>query len=151
MILESTIRMSCKYLALIFVILLVYDGEQCSAQNKETSSQIDVVSKVNVYCDPNGGNTGSCWTFDQNEPLDCQYASQDFIQCSMRATRQKLICLAYAPYQFACRQEVDSGASALGKQSIRSGFGESIPQNPKFQQTDNQNQFQSDFVDVLSN
>ena len=132
-------------------IFVTIDCRLTLAQALNSSQANQIIPKFNVYCDPNGGNTGTCWTFDQNAPLDCQYASQDFIQCSLRATKQKLICLAYAPYQFACRQEVDSGESTLGKQTIRSGIGEPLPQNLSPQQPVNQNQFKSDFVDVFSN
>ena len=107
-------------------------------------------SKLNVYCDPNGDNTGTCWTFENNSPLDCQYASQDFIQCSLRETKKKLICLAYAPFQFACRQEVDSGMSSLGKQTLRSNLGESSPQNSVSQPQAFPTLFNSDFTDVFS-
>jgi len=62
----------------------------------------------NVYCDPNGGKTGVCLTFNQNIPLDCEYASQEFIQCSLRSTQQKFACVNYASHQFACREEDDS-------------------------------------------
>jgi hypothetical protein len=140
-----------RHSLLILVGLIGLPYATAYAQGFDGSQPSLVSAKVNVYCDPNGGNTGTCWTFEGNAPLDCQYASQDFIQCSFRATRQKLICLAYAPYQFACRQEVDAGVSTVGKQTIRPGIGESLPQNSSPQQPANQNQFHSDFVDVFSN
>ena len=140
-----------RHSLLILVGLIGLPCATAYAQGFDGSQPSVVSAKVNVYCDPNGGNTGTCWTFDGNAPLDCQYASQDFIQCSFRATKQKLICLAYAPYQFACRQEADSGASTIGNQTIRSGLGGPLQQNPSPQQPVNQNQLKSDFVDVFSN
>jgi len=146
--------MSSPYLKQSLLTIFALSGLHCGwayGQSFDGSQPSQISSKFNVYCDPNGGNTGTCWTFDGNAPLDCQYASQDFIQCSLRATKQKLICLAYAPYQFACRQEADSGASTIGNQTIRSGLGGPLQQNPSPQQPVNQDQLKSDFVDVFSN
>jgi hypothetical protein len=108
-------------------------------------------TNFNVYCDPNGGNTGTCWTFDQNTPLDCEYASQDFIQCSLRSTRQKFICINYASYQFACRPEVDSGASSIQRKSIRSDLGNPLQQNVIPSQPMIQDQFNNDLINIFPN
>jgi hypothetical protein len=108
-------------------------------------------TNFNVYCDPNGGNTGTCWTFDQNAPLDCEYASQDFIQCSLRSTRQMFICIYYAPYQFACRQEVDPGTSSIQRKSIRFDLGNPLQQNVIPSQPAIQDQFKNDLKDIFPN
>ena len=69
--------------------------------NSEGSSQ--TADEFNIYCDYNGGETGSCFRLDNSEPLSCFYASQDFIRCKS-GRGYKADCLYYGSSQFACEK-----------------------------------------------
>jgi hypothetical protein len=120
-------------------------------QDDQISLPIRIQTNFNIFCDPNGGNTGTCWTFDQNLPLDCEYASQDFIQCALRSTKQLFICVNYASYQFACRPELDSGKSSIQNKTIRSDLRNPLQQVPATSQPVLQNQLHNDLLDVFQN
>lgn len=107
--------------------------------------------RFNIYCDPNGDTTGTCWTFNSNKELDCEYASQEFIRCSLPETKQEFNCLYYAPTQFACKEVIDPGATSINQPTIKTITPNSIDPKPKQVDTLNQNELGSPFKDVLDN
>lgn len=70
--------------------------------------------QFNIFCDYNGGGTGDCNRLDNNEVINCAFASQDFIQC--RSKKGYLAtCLYFAPNQFACRRIRDVRLNPQGR------------------------------------
>lgn len=83
-----------------FTCRMLSDVDQTKKKPRDSSQ---AAKEFNIYCDYNGGETGSCFRLDNREPLGCLYASQDFIRCkSKRGYRAD--CLYYGSNQFACKK-----------------------------------------------
>lgn len=80
----------------------------------ESSQLLPPTEQFNIYCTYNGDNTGECTRTDNNQPLSCEYASQDFIQC--RSPKGYLAtCLYFDTNQFACRRLRDAEITPKGQ------------------------------------
>lgn len=130
--------------------LLLFTYNPAISQSVYTNDPNQWNSNFNVYCDPNGGATGTCTTFDQNIILDCEYASQEFIQCTSRSTKQILNCLYYAPFQFSCQQDVDSKKLPQTTNLVRPNLEESVVQPSIQTKPVVQNNFKPDFLGTFS-
>ncbi len=119
----------------------------------------DPTEQFNVFCDANGGGTGTCNRLDTSELLSCEFSSQEFIQC--HSTQGYLAnCLYYAPGQFACRKIANVRLNSRGqcedslqsssscRQPLREKFTNPLtPLQPPDASSSPQPSFSSEFVE----